>query len=104
MCRRWRILDGIDNPGRLMHSRGQQRTPKPRRAMATRLQRLRIRPTWWGGLRRGTVRDTMTAYIAAHPEFLEDMRRVHRQLEAWGVEPMSMAGVRQPFDYEPRRI
>jgi hypothetical protein len=71
--------------------------------MATRLQRLRIRPTWKGGLRLGKERDTMTAYIAAHPEFLEDMRRVDRQLAAWGVEPMSMEGVKQPFDYEPRR-
>jgi hypothetical protein len=72
--------------------------------MDTILQRSRINPTWRGGLRRGTVRDTMTEYIATHPGFLEDLRRIHRQLEAWGVEPMSMEGVRQPFDYEPRRI
>lgn len=71
--------------------------------MATQLQRTRIRPMWKGGLRRGTVRDTMTAYIAANPEFLEDMRRIDRQLAAWGVVPMSMEGVKQPFDYEPRR-
>lgn len=71
--------------------------------MATQIQRPRVRPLWRGGLRRGRERDTMTAYIAAHPEFLEDMRRVRRQLEAWGVEPMSMEGVKQPFDFEPRR-
>jgi hypothetical protein len=71
--------------------------------MATQIQRTRVRPTWRGGLRIGSVRDTMTAYIAAHPEFLEEMRRVHRQLEAWGIVPMSMDGVKQPFDYAPRR-
>ena len=71
--------------------------------MATRLPRLRIPPLWRAGLRLGKERDTMTAYIAEHPEFLEDMRRAQRQLEAWGVEPISMEGVRQPFDYEPRR-
>jgi hypothetical protein len=71
--------------------------------MATQLQRTRIRPLWKGGLRRGTVRDTMTAYMAEHPEFAEELRQIHRQLEAWGAEPMSMEGVRQPFDYETRR-
>lgn len=71
--------------------------------MATPIQCARIRPTWRAGPRRGRERDTMTAYIAAHPEFLEDMRRVHHQLEAWGVVPMSMNGVKQPFDYAPRR-
>jgi hypothetical protein len=70
--------------------------------MATTIQRQRIRPMWNGGLRRGKIRDTMTAYLANHPEFLEDLRRIDRQLAAWGVEPMSMKGVRQPFDYPPR--
>ena len=86
-----------------MHHRGRQRTPKPRRAMATRLQRPRIRPTWKGGLRRGTVRDTMTEYLAARPDFAEKIIQISRQLDAWGVEPMSLEGIRQPFDYEPRR-
>ena len=45
----------------------------------------------------------MTAYLAEHPEFAEELRQIHRQLEAWGVEPMSLQGVRQPFDYETRR-
>jgi len=67
------------------------------------MQRMRIRPLWKGGLRRGTVRDTMTAYMAEHPEFVEELRQIHHQLEAWGVEPMSMEGVRQPFDFQPRR-
>lgn len=72
--------------------------------MATRLQRIRIAPQWKGGLRRGTLRDTMTAYLAQHPEFAEELRQIDRQLAAWGVEPMSMEGVRQPFDYAPRRL
>jgi hypothetical protein len=71
--------------------------------MATQIERMRIGPTWKGGLRRGTVRDTMTAYMAEHPEFVEELRQIHRQLKAWGVEPMSMEGVRQPFDFLPRR-
>lgn len=70
--------------------------------MATQIQRTRIRPTWRGGLPIGKERDTMTAYLAAHPELLEDMRRIDRQLAAWGVVPMSMERVKQPFDYEPR--
>lgn len=71
--------------------------------MAPRRSRLRTPPTWRAGLRRGTVRDTMTAYLAEHPELLEEVLRIDRELEAWGWEPMSMEGVRQPFDYEPRR-
>jgi hypothetical protein len=71
--------------------------------MAPRLSRPRIRPQWNGGLRRGNERDTMTAYLAENPEFAEELRRIHRQLEAWGVEPMPMDGVKQPFDYASRR-
>ena len=70
--------------------------------MATPIQRTRVRPTWRGGLRRGRERDTMTAYLAEHPEFAEELRQIHRRLIASGVEPMSMEGVRQPFDYAPR--
>lgn len=72
--------------------------------MATRLQRQRIQPTWRGGLRRGKVRDTMTEYLAERPEFAEQIRQISRRLDAMGWEPMSMEGVRQPFDYEPRFI
>jgi hypothetical protein len=69
--------------------------------MATRLQRLRIRPTWRGGLRRGTVRDTMTAYLAEHPEVVGRLLEILAETRAQGYEPMSMEGVKQPFDYEP---
>jgi len=44
----------------------------------------------------------MSAYIAAHPEYLEEIRRMDRQLEAWGFEPMPMESVKQPFDYPAR--
>ena len=57
---------------------------------------------WRSGLRRGKIRDTMTEYLAQHPGYLEELRRIDQQLAAWGVEPMSMEGVRQPFDYAPR--
>jgi hypothetical protein len=72
--------------------------------MASRFQRQRIPPVWRAGLLRGKLRDTMTAYLEKYPEFLEDLRRIDRQLAAWGVEPMSMKGVRQPFDCAPRTI
>lgn len=71
--------------------------------MATQIERPRIRPLWRAGLRRGRERNTMTAYMAAHPEFVQEMHLVHRQLEAWGVQPMSMEGVKQPFEFDSRR-
>jgi hypothetical protein len=71
--------------------------------MAARSHRPRIQPMWRAGLRRGKIRDTMTEYLARHPGYLEDLRRIDQQLAAWGVEPMSMEGVRQPFDYAPRK-
>lgn len=70
--------------------------------MLTRLLRPRIRPSWKGGLRRGTVRDTMTEYIATHPGYLEDLLRIDAELDAIGFVPMPMDRVRQPFDYERR--
>lgn len=70
--------------------------------MATRILRPRIRPMWRGGLRRGRVRDTMTHYLAERPEFADRLRRLSRELDAMGWEPVSMHGVRQPFDYAPR--
>jgi hypothetical protein len=83
-----------------MHSRAQHRTPKPRRALAP--QRTRIRPTWKAGLRRGKERDTMTEYLAKHLEFAQRLRRILEESRAQGFEPISMAGVKQPFDYERR--
>jgi len=64
---------------------------------------MRIRPLWKGGLRRGMVRDTMTAYIASHPGYLEDLLRIDTELEAIGFVPMAMNRVKQPFDYDRRQ-
>lgn len=72
--------------------------------MATRLLRPRIRPMWRAGLRRGKVRDTMTAYLAEHPEFANRLCQLSRELDVLGWEPASMESVRQPFDYDPRMI
>jgi hypothetical protein len=66
------------------------------------IRRPRIRPQWRGGLRLGKERDTMTEYIAMHPGYLEDLLALDAQLIAWGCEPMSMEGVKQPFDYPLR--
>ena len=74
--------------------------------MTTQLQRQRTRPTWRAGLRRGKIRDSMTQYLAERPEFAERIRELSRYMDAMGWEPVSMDGVRQPFDYEPmfRRV
>jgi hypothetical protein len=71
--------------------------------MATRLQRPRIRPMWKGGLRRGTVRDTMTAYLAEHPEFAERLFRIVEESRAVNGPPLPLPPhVRTPFDFERR--
>lgn len=68
--------------------------------MATQLQRTRIPPQWKGGLRRGTVRDTMTAYLAEHPDFSDQLLAALRQVRAQGYEPVPMNRIKQPFDYQ----
>ncbi len=70
--------------------------------MATRLQRMRIRPTWTAGLRRGRERIEATIALLSSPIMMEKLRRADEQLRAWGVEPMAMERVRQPFDYDRR--
>jgi hypothetical protein len=45
----------------------------------------------------------MAEYLARHPGYLAEVRRIDQQLLTWGFEPMSMEGVRQPFDYAPRK-
>jgi hypothetical protein len=70
--------------------------------MSTQLQRLRIRPTWRAGLRRGKVRDTMAEHLEKHPGYLDDVFRIDRELLAFGFEPMPMDRVKRPFDYERR--
>ena len=68
--------------------------------MTTRLQRLRIRPMWRGGLRRGRVRDTMTQYLAEHPRLADRLFEILQEVRALGHEPVPMDRVRQPFDYD----
>ena len=71
--------------------------------MATQLQRARIRPTWKGGLRRGTVRDTMTTYLAANPEFAQRLFRIVAESRAVNGPPSPLPPhVRTPFDFERR--
>jgi hypothetical protein len=58
---------------------------------------------WKGGLRRGTVRDTMTAYLAAHPEFAQRLFRIVEESRAVNGPPMPLPPyVRTPFDFERR--
>jgi hypothetical protein len=59
-----------------------------------------MRPTWKGGLRIGKERDTMTAYIASNPGYLEDLFRMDAEMLAAGFVPMPMDRVKRPFDYE----
>ena len=67
--------------------------------MATRLERPRIRPLWRAGLRRGKVRDTMTAYLAEHPDVAKRLAEILAEVRAQGYEPVAMDRVKQPFDY-----
>lgn len=71
--------------------------------MPTQIQRTRIRPTWRGGLRLGKERDTMTAYLACHPELAQQLLSALQEVHARGYEPVAMEAVRQPFDYVSRR-
>lgn len=64
--------------------------------------RPRIRPQWRGGLRRGKGRDTMTAYLAEHPELARQLHEALEEIRTRGYETISMEGVKQPFDYEAR--
>jgi hypothetical protein len=66
------------------------------------INRQRIQPMWRAGLRRGKIRDTMTQYLAQRPEFAQRLQEILDEGRALGYEPMSMEGVRQPFDYAPR--
>jgi anti-sigma factor RsiW len=70
--------------------------------MAPSILRPRIPPMWKGGLRRGRERDTMTAYLAEHPELANRLLEILQEAHARGFEPISMEGVKQPFDYERR--
>jgi hypothetical protein len=69
--------------------------------MATRIQRMRIQPTWRAGLRRGRERNETTLLLRRSPVMQEILRRADEQLRAWGVVP-EWPHVKQPFDYDRR--
>ncbi|HEU0299017.1 MAG TPA: hypothetical protein VFR37_06165 [Longimicrobium sp.] len=46
----------------------------------------------------------MTQYLAERPEFAERLYGLSRELDAIGLEPAPLHGVRQPFDYTPRTV
>jgi hypothetical protein len=72
--------------------------------MTTRFRRQRIHPTWRGGLRRGRARNEAALAFLKSPAMMEILRDADEQLRAWGVEPMVLEGIRQPFDYAPRMV
>jgi hypothetical protein len=43
-------------------------------------------------------------YLRSNPREYERLLRIIREIDAMGLEPMSMEGVRQPFDYAPRTL
>ncbi len=72
--------------------------------MAIRIQRQRIPPMWRAGLRRGKERNSTMEYLRSHPQEYDRLRRIIAEMDAMGFVPISMEGVRQPFDYAPRTI
>lgn len=58
---------------------------------------------WRAGLRRGKVRNEATLAFLNSPIMMEKLLRAMEEMRAMGLEPMSMEGVRQPFDYAPRK-
>jgi hypothetical protein len=46
----------------------------------------------------------MAAYLAAHPDLARRLREMLEEFRARGYKQMSMEGVKQPFDYEPRYV
>ena len=72
--------------------------------MARETHRPRIPPTWRAGLRRGKIRNETTLALERCPEMKARLMNILAELDAMGFEPVSMEGVRQPFDYEPRVI
>src|SRR5690349_7013941 len=71
--------------------------------MSTQLQRLRIRPTWRSGLRRGRIRNEATLAFERCPEMNATLMRVIAEMDALGFDPVPMDRVKQPFDYDRRQ-
>jgi hypothetical protein len=58
---------------------------------------------WRAGLRRGRVRDTMTRYLAEHPEYAEYLYRVIEESRAVNGPPSPLPPhVRTPYDFDRR--
>lgn len=70
--------------------------------MATRTQRPRVPPTWRGGVRKGRARHEARLAFLTSPVMMEILREVNERLRPWGIEPIRLNGVRQPFRYAPR--
>jgi hypothetical protein len=68
--------------------------------MPVKAYRQRIRPQFKRGLRKGKERDTMTEWLARHPDVLERLLRHQAEMEARGILPADMRRVKQPFDYD----
>lgn len=70
--------------------------------MATRIQRPRVPPLWRSSVRKGKARNEARLAFLRSPVMMEILREANDRLRAWGVEPMRLDNVRQPFDYVPR--
>jgi hypothetical protein len=70
--------------------------------MTTQILRQRIRPMWRGGLRRGRKRIGATLAFERCPEMKARLMSVIAEMDRMGLDPMPMAGVKQPFDYDRR--
>ncbi len=67
--------------------------------MAIQTQRMRVRPTWQAGIRRGTERSEATRLLRCSPAMRVRLCGINAQLRDWGVESMPLDRVKQPFDY-----
>lgn len=72
--------------------------------MATRTRRPRTSPTWRSAVRKGTARHEARLAFLTSPVMMEILRDVNERLRPWGVEPLRLSGVRQPFRYAPRIV
>lgn len=72
--------------------------------MAIRIQRPRTPPRWRCGVRRGRIRIVPALAFLRSPEMMQILRDADEQLRPWGLRPLAVTGVRQPFDYAPRTM
>jgi len=67
-----------------------------------RSPRMRIRPSWRAGFRRGSERTETTLLLRDSPAMQARLRGIDAQLRSWGVTSMPLDRVKQLFDYERR--